>query len=210
MGIDELLKHLNPLNEELKNRTPRYVSLPITVLKFVGLTGILHSIYSTVLLADANPETYIKSGLISAGIYLSGAAADYFALRRADKRDAQLKRRIRIKNEYQKSEEDDDMHYDKDDYEEEFEDELLDEMLDRYPTLQDPEFLKEFPNIIDVAYYIYSEIRDIKGFEEIWERFPIFYSMELTNLGQYIDFLRQGNPKVIRDYKELREKVCES
>ena len=88
-------------------------------------------------------------------------------------------------------------------------DKLFEEMLERYPILKDPDFITHFPEIKEVALHIYSVTRDEK-LADIQKRFPIFYSMELTNLEGYLNLLRQGNPKVIKDYEQLEKKLVNS
>ena len=85
MGIEFLIKHFYPANEELGEKTPGYVSIPITALKVAGAAD---AAISTVLYFnppnDESPTRFLITGAISLGVYLLGVAADYIALQRAD------------------------------------------------------------------------------------------------------------------------------
>lgn len=187
MGIEKLLNNQNSSNPD---------SSKLSILKIIGLGGLVTSLLGypvSFIDNDLEPKHFLLTGLISAGVYITGIIAEYFT----------IKKSRNIKN-YKRAFE----------YEKEAEQEniLFNEMLKTFPCFQDQKFLEKYPGIEEVAYHIYSEIKgiELKGGKllQIWNRFPLFYEMEITKFPQYLYLLKKGNPKVVENYRQIKEKVC--
>jgi hypothetical protein len=208
MGLEKLLNHFNPLNP--------YNSHSSTI-KTLGFAGFLVSIlgYSGFFPhQDIEPRDFLYAGLISAGIYLTGVVSDYIASKKTS--IFQLERNIKkwTQKAYQGSSDSKKALKSRPDFipEDQEQKRIFNEMVNIYPHFHNQKFLKEYPGIKEVAFHIYSEIKniEIRGGKllQIWSRFPLFYEMELTKFPQYLNLLRRGNPKVVENYKQLKEKVC--
>ncbi|MBW2966325.1 hypothetical protein KY342_04445, partial [Candidatus Woesearchaeota archaeon] len=188
MSLEKLLRHLKYL-DPLNQGCPKYLS----ALKMLGLGGLIVSLPAyfglITLRDDIDPKSLVWTSLISAGIYFSGIASDYLVLKKAKKNKLELDRKIKISTQRL--------------YQDSTNKKRFREMLEIYPLFfRNKNFLNKYPGIKEVAYHIYSEIKDAEIKNEklltIWNKFPLFYEIELTNFEQYLCLLRDGDPKIVK------------
>lgn len=181
MGLETLLRkftHFSPWNEELNRVKTRY-SMPISLIKIFGIGGMGLSFHYY-----GDNRKFIASFLASLGVYATGVVADYIAIKKAD---AKIKEKA-LTDKYQKQLE-----------ERAQEDELENEIMQRYPVLEELKF--RYLDIDEVALHIYSSIKG-KSINEIREIFPFFAYMEIKNLSQYLDLLKQQHTGAIAFYRK--------
>ena len=69
------------------------------------------------------------------------------------------------------------------------------------PILLEGDFQGRFPNIVEVAKYLYQEAE--------WRykatgKFEIFDKLSISTISQYIDLVKDGDPDAITTYNEVK------
>lgn len=77
----------------------------------------------------------------------------------------------------------------------------LNELLKKAPILEDSEFLNEFPEVTEFAFFIYRASRSAHATKT---HYKPFQKAGVDNIQDYLTLLQQRNPEVVRIYNDVR------
>jgi hypothetical protein len=159
MGLEKIINRMDPFCREISLKTSKQCYVPISLTKGAGLSGLIGSAYA-LFATNADSGMAILIGATSGIIYTIGVMTDYVVNRIADR--AIKQKEEELQKEFEEL------------YQEHIRNEVIkEEMIEKYPILEDYELNKRFPEIKDVALYIYSRIRG-KSVDKMWGIFDCF------------------------------------